>query len=248
MFNKYFLASFLALTPIVANADFMVEFDAGYSFGELTTDPDGSFKETDDYNRYHLGAVIYKDFVDTSDSPYQEAGFLSKKSSVSLDFDRESFDEEFFGKYVVRGQKLAGRFVLPGPNLILMASVIDNDRGYDTKNDTAGMGLGIGFYTGDRGALSFEHEKLDHEFVSYPDDTERTFRLSYKYVAGSGKRRVAFMVFGERNRYEDTFSDEENDRASVGGNVKFYINQRLSVRSEERRVGKECRSRWSPYH
>ena len=22
----------------------------------------------------------------------------------------------------------------------------------------------------------------------------------------------------------------------------------LSVRSEERRVGKECRSRWSPYH
>ena len=23
---------------------------------------------------------------------------------------------------------------------------------------------------------------------------------------------------------------------------------RLEVRSEERRVGKECRSRWSPYH
>ena len=23
---------------------------------------------------------------------------------------------------------------------------------------------------------------------------------------------------------------------------------RLKVRSEERRVGKECRSRWSPYH
>ena len=24
--------------------------------------------------------------------------------------------------------------------------------------------------------------------------------------------------------------------------------QALSLRSEERRVGKECRSRWSPYH
>ena len=24
--------------------------------------------------------------------------------------------------------------------------------------------------------------------------------------------------------------------------------QRLYIRSEERRVGKECRSRWSPYH
>ena len=28
-------------------------------------------------------------------------------------------------------------------------------------------------------------------------------------------------------------------------NSNFYI---ISKRSEERRVGKECRSRWSPYH
>ena len=26
------------------------------------------------------------------------------------------------------------------------------------------------------------------------------------------------------------------------------IRSRLAARSEERRVGKECRSRWSPYH
>ena len=29
---------------------------------------------------------------------------------------------------------------------------------------------------------------------------------------------------------------------------KLYIYQGQAVRSEERRVGKECRSRWSPYH
>ena len=29
---------------------------------------------------------------------------------------------------------------------------------------------------------------------------------------------------------------------------KDYGPDRKSVRSEERRVGKECRSRWSPYH
>ena len=28
--------------------------------------------------------------------------------------------------------------------------------------------------------------------------------------------------------------------------VAIYV--RVSTRSEERRVGKECRSRWSPYH
>ena len=37
------------------------------------------------------------------------------------------------------------------------------------------------------------------------------------------------------------------------GNGKFVINKQdideyFLTRSEERRVGKECRSRWSPYH
>ena len=35
------------------------------------------------------------------------------------------------------------------------------------------------------------------------------------------------------------------------GHIESQINQEyldLNMRSEERRVGKECRSRWSPYH
>ena len=28
----------------------------------------------------------------------------------------------------------------------------------------------------------------------------------------------------------------------------IYLNMYILLRSEERRVGKECRSRWSPYH
>ena len=30
--------------------------------------------------------------------------------------------------------------------------------------------------------------------------------------------------------------------------IKKYIGAYATTRSEERRVGKECRSRWSPYH
>jgi len=40
--------------------------------------------------------------------------------------------------------------------------------------------------------------------------------------------------------------------ANYGGNdeaaQKFKSETGIPVRSEERRVGKECRSRWSPYH
>ena len=36
----------------------------------------------------------------------------------------------------------------------------------------------------------------------------------------------------------------------LGGGKKFHMSERgmQPPRSEERRVGKECRSRWSPYH
>ena len=30
--------------------------------------------------------------------------------------------------------------------------------------------------------------------------------------------------------------------------IRSYIEESQEDRSEERRVGKECRSRWSPYH
>src|SRR3989440_5773102 len=39
------------------------------------------------------------------------------------------------------------------------------------------------------------------------------------------------------------------DRLEAGGLTwKAYLEDMPSNRSEERRVGKECRSRWSPYH
>ena len=33
-----------------------------------------------------------------------------------------------------------------------------------------------------------------------------------------------------------------------GDDVYYYKDGEMLTRSEERRVGKECRSRWSPYH
>ena len=42
------------------------------------------------------------------------------------------------------------------------------------------------------------------------------------------------------------FGITPNEKAVHIAVVNFLANQRQ--RSEERRVGKECRSRWSPYH
>ena len=34
----------------------------------------------------------------------------------------------------------------------------------------------------------------------------------------------------------------------VGATLSRWVDRTPGIRSEERRVGKECRSRWSPYH
>ena len=41
--------------------------------------------------------------------------------------------------------------------------------------------------------------------------------------------------------------DKQNRKAIIAGNWKMNKTA-TEARSEERRVGKECRSRWSPYH
>ena len=39
---------------------------------------------------------------------------------------------------------------------------------------------------------------------------------------------------------------EMND--AICRDIERFVGQKILLRSEERRVGKECRSRWSPYH
>src|SRR6266478_7356804 len=52
----------------------------------------------------------------------------------------------------------------------------------------------------------------------------------------------------------EVFSHSENQLADVriiddlGHELPFEVRSQIAPRSEERRVGKECRSRWSPYH
>ena len=58
------------------------------------------------------------------------------------------------------------------------------------------------------------------------------------------------------DRFNLTYIDKNNDskrpvmihRAPFGSLERFIAILLENTRSEERRVGKECRSRWSPYH
>ena len=49
----------------------------------------------------------------------------------------------------------------------------------------------------------------------------------------------------EHSDYKPADARDESVKHQLTG---MYQNWFLDYRSEERRVGKECRSRWSPYH
>src|SRR2546430_14471358 len=58
------------------------------------------------------------------------------------------------------------------------------------------------------------------------------------------------VVPAEGSSFVWVVADGKADRrkASLGVRTPGFVEVTDGVRSEERRVGKECRSRWSPYH
>src|SRR2546426_9954972 len=76
---------------------------------------------------------------------------------------------------------------------------------------------------------------LDHELVALPEDIQW--------------RTVPDLVNDFRRGIKQDEQQQKNSRRKewsvrVGGHPLLQE----QYRSEERRVGKECRSRWSPYH
>ena len=66
-----------------------------------------------------------------------------------------------------------------------------------------------------------------------PSSDFEVLRISFVFRAGSAVQTAPFSASAAANLLA-----EGSDRRSA----------RHPYRSEERRVGKECRSRWSPYH
>src|ERR1035437_3650508 len=70
-----------------------------------------------------------------------------------------------------------------------------------------------------------------------PGDLQSAIRKAYRALVARLGREAELAV-------RSSASAEDLPEASFAGAAETFLN----IRSEERRVGKECRSRWSPYH
>ena len=76
-------------------------------------------------------------------------------------------------------------------------------------------------------------------YIENPQDaTRKLLQLINEFV------KVAGYKINAQKSLAFLYSNDEKSESEIKKTLPFTI----ATRSEERRVGKECRSRWSPYH
>src|SRR3712207_9498380 len=96
------------------------------------------------------------------------------------------------------------------------------------------------------------HDALPISNVDYVLHPKDTLQLAYSVLTENQKKKFEMedeldFSFGIQNlaRFRGNCFKQRGCVSMVIRQIPFSIR---TFRSEERRVGKECRSRWSPYH
>src|SRR3712207_9487938 len=91
---------------------------------------------------------------------------------------------------------------------------------------------------------------IERELLDWPGVSKEMhgggFRVPPATVYRFGRRQIGHIH--DTGVADLTFPREIHDELISDGRAKPHPAGFANVRSEERRVGKECRSRWSPYH
>src|SRR5256885_13399735 len=93
------------------------------------------------------------------------------------------------------------------------------------------------------------HEMTDDELATHMHGRPNSYVLGY--LAGraiTGQELLDMTQVKEAFYRELCLSKPRRLVLSPGAQSLLETLARSNIRSEERRVGKECRSRWSPYH
>ncbi len=116
----------------------------------------------------------------------------------------------------------------------------NNDK-FSTIKQFAGIGLG-GFDADENSSVLFPTILKSNHIIDAVLDEK------YTYIDNSEEKTQTYQEYLEID-IRDVARDKLRKQLDIGTNKKTgVITLSLETRSEERRVGKECRSRWSPYH
>ena len=95
-------------------------------------------------------------------------------------------------------------------------------------------------------AVAQENPSVNPDLASYKNSARQKFSTHLQEYFDADERRIKQEIKDEttNNEIDSLFANHPIERLEgYNGELNAY-----AERSEERRVGKECRSRWSPYH
>src|SRR5215813_8891394 len=96
---------------------------------------------------------------------------------------------------------------------------------------------------------SLEPDKpVERELSSGQSHSYKITTISGQYLHVVVEQRGIDMAVALFTPDGKKICEVDDGRATVGAETILAIAEAAGVRSEERRVGKECRSRWWPYH
>ena len=87
----------------------------------------------------------------------------------------------------------------------------------------------------------------ESERMSYIREYLSTSETKYQFAKRTGICRRLLILWLEKYHINDKVMNTEQPSLSKASDESLNELEK-ELRSEERRVGKECRSRWSPYH
>jgi len=172
--------------------------------------------------------------------------------------------DPFVGKLtffrVYSGKLLSGSYVLNantgekeriGRILRMHSNQREEVKEIDTGNIAAAVGL-KNTTTGN--TLCDPEHAIVLESITFPEPVI-SIAIEPKTKADQEKMGIALSRLAEEDPTFVVNSDEETGQTIIRGMGELHLEvivdrmkREFKVRSEERRVGKECRSRWSPYH
>ena len=88
----------------------------------------------------------------------------------------------------------------------------------------------------------------NNSFLSIDQLANQYLNSSRKTVKAAQENLVSFQEILQNKSQEQNVSGTQDLKFSKHAAVRLENRGIELTRSEERRVGKECRSRWSPYH
>ena len=109
--------------------------------------------------------------------------------------------------------------------------------------------LGIPVYDKELIAMAAEDSNISEDLFHANDEViARQKRINYDDLATVDPFSPAYEIPVSDQLFVQPYGDYKSLRTHHQHIDKTHLPANKEIRSEERRVGKECRSRWSPYH